>query len=58
MAAPAVAGVAALIIEKSGGTATPAQVRAKLRQSSLDLGAPGQDAWYGHGWVNALRAVQ
>jgi subtilisin family serine protease len=58
MAAPAVAGVAALIVEKHGGSMKPAQVEAALRQSADDLGKPGNDAFYGHGSVNALRAVQ
>jgi subtilisin family serine protease len=58
MAAPAVAGVAALIIEKNGGPMKPAQVEAKLRQSSEDLGKPGNDEFYGQGFVNALRAIQ
>ena len=58
MAAPLVSGIAALVIGKSGGTATPAQVRTKLQQAADDLGDPGKDIWYGHGWVNAWRAVQ
>jgi subtilisin family serine protease len=58
MSAPAVAGVAALIIEKNGGSITPTQVQAALRQSADDLGKPGKDGFYGHGFVNALRAVQ
>jgi len=40
MAAPHVAGVAALIISKNGGPMHPAQVEAKLRQSADDLGKP------------------
>jgi subtilisin family serine protease len=58
MAAPAVAGVAALIIEANGGSMKPSQVEAKLRQSADDLGKPGKDEFYGHGFVNALRAIQ
>jgi lantibiotic leader peptide-processing serine protease len=57
MAAPMAAGVAALIIEANGVGMHPAQVRARLQQSAADLGAPGKDEWYGHGWVNAFRAV-
>jgi len=57
MAAPHVAGVAALIIGKNGRI-PPAQVEAKLRQSADDLGKPGTDEFYGAGFVNALRAVQ
>jgi len=58
MAAPHVAGVAALIIEKNGGSMHPAQVEAALRASADDLGKPGNDDFYGRGRVNALRAVQ
>jgi subtilisin family serine protease len=57
MAAPHATGVAALIIEKNGGPMKPAQVKAALRASADDLGKPGKDAFYGHGRVNALRAV-
>jgi subtilisin family serine protease len=58
MAAPHVAGVAALIIGKNGGWMHPAQVEAALRASADDLGKPGNDDFYGGGFVNALRAVQ
>jgi subtilisin family serine protease len=58
MAAPHVAGVAALIIGKNGGPMHPAQVEAALRASADDLGKPGNDDYYGGGFVNALRAVQ
>lgn len=57
MASPHVAGVAALIVSKFGHPG-PAQVEAKLRQSADDLGKPGKDDFYGHGRVNAFRAVQ
>jgi len=58
MAAPTAAGVAALIIQKHGGHLTPDQVRAYLQASADDLGKPGNDDFYGKGFVNALRAVQ
>jgi subtilisin family serine protease len=57
MASPVVAGVAALIVGKYGPL-PPAQVEAILRQSADDLGKPGNDDFYGRGFVNALRAVQ
>jgi len=57
MSAPHVAGVAALIIGKNGGDMKPQHVLRDLRQSSDDLGKPGQDVYYGHGRVNAARAV-
>lgn len=58
MAAPHVSGVAALIIGKNGGEMSPAAVEAALRASADDLGKPGKDDAYGHGRVNAARAVQ
>lgn len=57
MASPAVAGVAALVIGQSGGEMHPAQVAAALRQGALDLGKPGRDEVYGHGFLNAHQAV-
>ena len=57
MASPAVAGVAALIIGKSGRIG-PAAVEARLRASADDLGKTGNDDFYGSGRVNALRATQ
>lgn len=56
-ATPHVAGVAALIIEANGGDMRPQHVLRDLRQSADDLGKPGQDVYYGHGRVNAARAV-
>lgn len=57
MAAPAVAGVAALVVGKTPGIGV-AQLEAVLRQSADDLGKPGNDDYYGRGRVNALRAIQ
>jgi hypothetical protein len=57
MAAPAVSGVAALIVGKYGPMA-PAQLEAILRQTADDLGKPGNDDFYGKGRVNAFRATQ
>jgi lantibiotic leader peptide-processing serine protease len=57
MAAPAVAGVAALIKGANPGY-SGAQIEAKLRASADDLGKPGNDDTYGSGRVNAYRAVQ
>jgi subtilisin family serine protease len=57
MAAPHASGVAALIIGKNGGQMDPARVISALRASSDDLGKPGRDPFYGHGRVNAYRAV-
>ena len=49
--------VAALIIEENGGSMHPAQIEAVLKQSADDLGKPGKDDFYGHGLVNAYKAV-
>jgi len=57
MAAPAVSGVAALIIGQFGHIG-PAAVEARLRHSADDLGKPGNDDFYGLGRVNAFRAIQ
>jgi subtilisin family serine protease len=56
-AAPHVAGVAALVVGSSGGKLSPATVKAILRDSADDLGSAGLDPLYGHGRVNAARAV-
>lgn len=56
MASPHAAGVAALILSKNPGL-TPDQVRAVLRTSGVDLGAPGWDPMFGYGRVNARNAV-
>jgi subtilisin family serine protease len=56
MAAPAVAGVAALIVGKNGPM-DPSHVETILRQSADDLGKPGNDDYYGRGRINAARAV-
>lgn len=57
MASPAFAGVAALLMQANGGHLSPAQVNSRLRQSATDLGKPGNDEFYGHGYVNAAKAV-
>jgi subtilisin family serine protease len=56
-AAPHVAGVAALVIGAHGGQMNPDAVGSILRSSADDLGTPGVDDFYGHGRVNAARAV-
>ena len=56
-AAPHAAGVAALVMEKLGPSATPDQVEAILRITADDIGKPGNDDYFGHGRINALRAV-
>lgn len=58
MASPHAAGVAALIVGKNGGSMDPVAVEAKMRSSADDLGKNGQDPFYGHGRLNAFKAVQ
>ncbi len=56
MATPHVAGVAALLYS-CGTNVTPAKVRNALTSTSLDLGDPGRDDYYGNGLVQAGNAV-
>ncbi|MGE0622215.1 MAG: S8 family serine peptidase [Pseudomonadales bacterium] len=58
MAAPHVAGVAALMKAVHPGL-TPAEFDAALAAGELtdDLGAPGYDTEFGHGLINAQKAV-
>jgi serine protease len=55
MATPHVSGVAALLISR--GIAGPDAIRNRLRDTAVDLGAPGWDQFFGHGLVNAAAAV-
>lgn len=61
MAAPYVTGLVAYLMtfadESAISPVTAADIKSILEQSADDLGAPGHDAWYGHGLVNAERAV-
>ena len=57
MAAPHVAGIAALLLAKNP-TWTPDQVEARIVGTSDDRGPRGKDAWYGAGRVNAARALR
>lgn len=56
MAAPVVSGVAALVWTRYP-TWSNAQVRQRLQQTAIDLGAAGRDQYFGYGRVDALRAV-
>jgi len=57
MAAPHVAGVAALLRSKYGASATPAWIKQRLEATATDRGAAGRDDLFGHGLVNALKAL-
>jgi lantibiotic leader peptide-processing serine protease len=56
-AAAHVTAIAALLIGAHGGQLDPQEVGNLLRLSADDLGKPGRDPYYGHGRVNAGRAV-
>ena len=57
MACPHVAGVAALMLAVEP-TLTPNQIETILQTTAVDLGAPGKDAIFGHGLIQADLAVQ
>ncbi len=57
MAAPHVAGVAALIIAKNGGKMSPHEVTKQIENTADQVGGNGQDQFFGKGRVNAYRAV-
>lgn len=57
MAAAHVSGVAALVASHKA-TTSPEYIRRAIEVTAEDLGAPGTDPEYGHGLVNALRALQ
>jgi thermitase len=53
---PLVAGVAALILSQNPNW-TPTQVRNRLQSTADDKGKPGFDETFGHGRINACRAL-
>jgi serine protease AprX len=57
MATPHVAGAAALVIQ-ANSSLTPAEVKAALMNTAVDLGVAGIDNEYGAGRVDALAAVE
>jgi subtilisin family serine protease len=65
MASPHAAGVAALIVSRFGKVGdngdivmSPEAVQDILQKTAIDIGAPGYDKCFGHGRVDALRAVK
>ncbi len=66
MAAPHVAGAAALVLNTPVGTSDansngkwdPNEVQTKLQNTATDLGVLGFDSLFGHGLVNAYNAIQ
>jgi subtilisin family serine protease len=57
MAAPHVSGVAALVVGKYGKM-SPAQLRARIENSAVDILKPGADAETGKGRLDAVGALQ
>jgi subtilisin family serine protease len=55
-ATPHVSGLAALLAAQMGNN-NPDALRARILETADDLGAPGRDAAYGHGRINAARAL-
>jgi subtilisin family serine protease len=65
MASPHAAGVAALIVSQFGKLGSdgdvkmsPGQVESYLLDSTVDIGLTGYDKCFGHGRIDALRAVK
>jgi serine protease len=56
MATPHVSGLAALIMSQRRGI-TPAQVEAIIRETALDIGAPGKDDEFGYGLIQPRTAL-
>ena len=56
MASPHVSGVAALLFAQDPSLSN-AQVRSRLTQHAVDLGAPGRDPQFGFGLVDAISAL-
>jgi PKD repeat protein len=56
MAAPQVAGLAGLI-RAAAGVTNRAEIRTRLQETADDLGALGYDQIFGHGRINAYRAI-
>jgi subtilisin family serine protease len=56
MAAPHVAGLAALLVEDIGH-GRPNRVKTRLQQTADDLGEPGTDPYYGKGRINVAKAL-
>lgn len=56
MAAPHVAGVAALLLASEPGL-TAGELRARLLDFAVDLGSAGRDDYYGYGLLNARNSL-
>jgi subtilisin family serine protease len=56
-AAPHVAALAALLVEDHGFN-NPLDIRRRIQRTSADLGPVGKDAFYGHGRIDAAKALR
>lgn len=56
MATPAVAAVAALIKQKYPN-ASVGELKTRVQRATLDAGKPGNDPYYGKGFINAAKAI-
>jgi serine protease len=56
MACPHAAGVAALMLAANPAL-TPAEIETLMKDTAVDLGAPGRDDLYGEGLIDAYEAV-
>jgi subtilisin family serine protease len=57
MATPHVSGAAALLLAQPGARPRPGWLRARIRASAEDLGAPGADPDYGSGFLDLCRLL-
>ncbi|MDT0687292.1 S8 family peptidase [Autumnicola psychrophila] len=57
MAAPHVSGIAALVIGGNGGEMDPHEITKQIYKTADNIVSNGQSVYYGHGRVNAYRAV-
>ncbi|MCH7717052.1 MAG: S8 family serine peptidase [Gemmatimonadetes bacterium] len=57
MAAPHVAGAAALLDAQAGGGMNPGQLKTALQRSADDLGKKGTDSFHGKGRINVFKLV-
>jgi subtilisin family serine protease len=57
MASPHSTGVAALIVSQLGVGISPTKVESRLQGTTIDIGLKGYDECFGHGRIDALRAV-
>jgi subtilisin family serine protease len=57
MAAPHVAGLAALLASEPGFSGRPSKIASRIKRTADDLGSRGRDPHYGYGRINVGRAL-